>query len=124
MTFHSLTSALLSTTRPELRQIHEFANYLGSIRCTGTIFKVIFFRYPQKKGSSWWRNLVMDDDKTRAPKAPPTAPEIIIGDNQALNGSLEERHRNISTISMGDKNEPDNEFFENFTVKGETVGRT
>ncbi|ETN80640.1 hypothetical protein NECAME_09063 [Necator americanus] len=36
-----------------------------------------------RKGSSWWRNLVMDDDKTRAPKAPPTAPEIIIGDNQA-----------------------------------------
>ncbi|KAK6748464.1 hypothetical protein RB195_001218 [Necator americanus] len=59
---------------------------------------------PILKGSSWWRNLVMDDDKTRAPKAPPTAPEIIIGDNQALNGSLEERHRNISTISMGDIN--------------------
>ncbi|KAK5965721.1 hypothetical protein GCK32_007540 [Trichostrongylus colubriformis] len=50
---------------------------------------------PPHRSLSWWRNLVMDDDKALA-KAPPEAvPEKING--------LEEHNRNVSSASVGDK---------------------
>ncbi|CAI2349879.1 unnamed protein product [Caenorhabditis sp. 36 PRJEB53466] len=62
---------------------------------------VVIFETPdtpktERKASSWWRNLIMDDDKTA-----PAQPEIIISPEHAGNG-LEDRHRNISTASVGD----------------------
>ncbi|CAB3406766.1 unnamed protein product [Caenorhabditis bovis] len=63
---------------------------------------VVIFETPDspkqdRKASSWWRNLMMDDDKT----APPH-PEIVISPENAANG-LDSNHRNISTTSVGDR---------------------
>ncbi|KAL6739859.1 hypothetical protein Aduo_013261 [Ancylostoma duodenale] len=52
-----------------------------------------------RKSSSWWRNLVMDDDKI---SEVPTPEVVVTNENQGANGALDEHHRNISTISMGD----------------------
>ncbi|CAD6196850.1 unnamed protein product [Caenorhabditis auriculariae] len=49
------------------------------------------------RGSSWWRNLVMDDDKTAPPQ-----PEIVISPEFRGNG-LDERNRNMSSASVGDR---------------------
>ncbi|WKY05729.1 hypothetical protein Q1695_006157 [Nippostrongylus brasiliensis] len=63
---------------------------------------VVVFETPDtpiiQKPSSWWRNLVMDDDKTAKPISPP---EIKV-DSSAVNGGLDERNRNISSASVGD----------------------
>ncbi|CAR98958.1 Protein CBG26357 [Caenorhabditis briggsae] len=63
---------------------------------------VVIFETPdtpkaERRASSWWRNLVMDDDKTAAAQQP----EIVLTPDNAGNG-LEDRHRNISTASVGD----------------------
>ncbi|CAI4224503.1 unnamed protein product [Auanema sp. JU1783] len=50
-----------------------------------------------RRQSSWWRSLVMDDEKV-------IPPEIIVSPENAANGiGLEERNRNVSTASMGDR---------------------
>ncbi|CAI5448009.1 unnamed protein product [Caenorhabditis angaria] len=62
---------------------------------------VVIFETPdspnqERRASSWWRNLMMDEDKTIPPQ-----PEIIISPEHAGNG-LDERSRNMSTASVGD----------------------
>ncbi|EYC10240.1 hypothetical protein Y032_0056g2632, partial [Ancylostoma ceylanicum] len=68
-------------------------------RTSVVVFETPDVRKPSRKTSSWWRNLVMDDDKV---SGVPTPEIVVTNENQGANGALDEHHRNISTISMGD----------------------